>query len=216
MRLMSPPATGTVNKSPLVLMASILSVTAVKQISLLSGEKLISPGPPRSSGGTSKSAPEVRSRGAALPSAGRTNKWLRVPSFQWVQWRQRRCSATWAFTWFFSFSSSRFLLQSSSLQSGYTEEVIAIVFPLGDHFTRPAPVVNFVRRWASPPSSPSKYTWASPLREERKAMVFPSGDHTGEESCPLRVSCVGAPPEVETIQMLLTLRLDSMSGVATV
>src|SRR5437879_5443741 len=50
-------------------------------------EKLISPGPPRSSGGTSKSAPEVRSRGAALPSAGRTNKWLRVPSFQWVQWR---------------------------------------------------------------------------------------------------------------------------------
>src|SRR2546429_8084098 len=74
MLLMSPPATGTVNKSPLVLMASILSVTAVKQISLLSGEKLISPGPPRSSGGTSKSAPEGRSRGAALPSAGRTKK----------------------------------------------------------------------------------------------------------------------------------------------
>src|SRR5215470_14141859 len=216
MRLISPPATGTVNRSPLVLMASILSVTAVKQISLLSGEKLMSPGPPRSSGGTSKSAPGVRSRGAALPSAGMTNKWLRLPSFQWVQWRYRRCSATWAFTLLFSFSSARFLLQSSSLQSGYTEEVNAIVFPSGDHFTKSAPVDNFVSRWASPPSSGSKYTWASPLRDDRNAMVCPSGDHTGEESCPLCVSCVGPPLEVETIQMLVTLRFASMSGVATV
>ncbi len=47
------PVTGTVNKSPLVLIASILSITAVKQISLPSGEKLMSAGPPRSSGGTS-------------------------------------------------------------------------------------------------------------------------------------------------------------------
>src|SRR2546430_17316269 len=90
MRLISPPATGTVNKSPLVLMASILSVTAVKQISLLSGEKLISPGPPRSSGGTSKSAPEGRSRGAALPSAGRRNKRLRFPPFPVGQWAGKK------------------------------------------------------------------------------------------------------------------------------
>src|SRR5215470_7334018 len=83
--LISPPATGTVNRSPLVLMASILSVTAVKQSSLLSGEKLMSLGPPRSSGGTSYSAPGVRSRGAELPSADTTNKWERLPSFQWVQ-----------------------------------------------------------------------------------------------------------------------------------
>ena len=47
MGLISPPATGTVNKSPFVLIASILSVTAVKHISLLSGEKLISPESPR-------------------------------------------------------------------------------------------------------------------------------------------------------------------------
>src|SRR5439155_21882374 len=54
-------------------------------------------------------------RGPALPSAGTTNRWLRLPSFQCVQWRYRRCSATWAFTLFFPFSSSCFLLQSSSL-----------------------------------------------------------------------------------------------------
>ena len=53
-------------------------------------------------------------------------------------------------------------------------------------------------------------------RDERKAIVFPSGDHTGDESCPLCVSCIGAPPAVDTIQMLLALRFASMSGVATV
>src|SRR5690349_6383851 len=47
-------------------------------------------------------------------------------------------------------------------------------------------------------------------------MVFPSGDHTGEESWLLCVSCAGAPPEVEMSQMLLALQFASMSGVATV
>src|SRR6266849_6195988 len=41
------PVTGTVNKSPLVLIASILSMTAVKQISSPSGEKLMSAAAPR-------------------------------------------------------------------------------------------------------------------------------------------------------------------------
>src|SRR5277367_1104506 len=46
-------------------------------------------------------------------------------------------------------------------------------------------------------------------------MLFPSGDHTGDESRPLCVSCCGAPPAVGTIQMLLTPRFASISGVDT-
>src|SRR5260370_33634841 len=203
------------NKSSFLLVASTLLVAAVKQSSFPSGEKLISPGPLRSSGGTSKFAPSVRSRGVALPSAGTTNTWFLLPSFQCVQWRYRSCSATCAFTLFFSFSSSRFLLHSSSLQSGYTEDVNAIVFPSGDIFTISAPVESFVSACASPPSIASKYTCESPPREERNASVFPSAGHTGEESCPLCVNCRAAPPAVETTQMLLTPRFASRSGVET-
>src|SRR6267378_1012537 len=78
------------------------------------------------------------------------------------------------------------------------------------------PVESFVSACASPPSIESKYTCDSPPREERNASVFPSGGHTGDESCPLCVNCVAEPPVVGTIQMLLALRLASMSGVATV
>src|SRR5260370_18549007 len=91
-----------------------------------------------------------------------------------------------------------------------------MVLPSGDHFTRSAPVESFVSACASPPAIESKYTCESPLREERNASVFPSSDHTGEESCPLCVNCSAAPPAVGAIQMLLALRLASMSGVATV
>ncbi len=42
-----PPTVGTRNKSPFVLIASTGSVTAVKQSSFPSGEKLMSPAPPR-------------------------------------------------------------------------------------------------------------------------------------------------------------------------
>src|SRR6267378_4348378 len=79
-----------------------------------------------------------------------------------------------------------------------------------------APVDNFVSACASPPSIESKYTCDSPVREERNASVLPSGDHTGEESCPLCVNCIAAPPTVGTIQMLLKPRFASMSGVDTV
>src|SRR5712691_6556957 len=78
------------------------------------------------------------------------------------------------------------------------------------------PVESFVSACASPPSIESKYTCDSPPREERNATVFPSGDHTGEESCPLCVNCIAEPPVVGTIQMLLALRLASISAVATV
>src|SRR5579864_8784544 len=47
-------------------------------------------------------------------------------------------------------------------------------------------------------------------------MVFPSGDHTGDESCPLCVSCKDAPPVVGTTQILLAPRFASISGVDTV
>src|SRR5208283_4338826 len=53
MRFASPPETATTNRSPFVLVASALSVTAVKQISLASGEKLMSLESPRTSGGIS-------------------------------------------------------------------------------------------------------------------------------------------------------------------
>src|SRR5260370_24222427 len=90
-----------------------------------------------------------------------------------------------------------------------------MVLPSGDHFTRSAPVESFVSACASPPAIESKYTCESPLREERNASVFPSGDHTGEESCPLCVNCIAFPPAVGTIQMLLTPPFASMSGVET-
>src|SRR5260370_12859941 len=90
-----------------------------------------------------------------------------------------------------------------------------MVFPSGDHFTRSAPVERCVAAWASPPSIGNRYTWEVPSREERNANVLPSGDHSGEESWPLCVSCMAALPAVDTIQRLLALRFASMSGVAT-
>jgi hypothetical protein len=60
-----------------------------------------------------------------------------------------------------------------------------------------------------------RYTCCVPSRLERKAITLPSGDHCGRESRPLRVSCLGSPPEVETSQMLLTERLAPLSGVDT-
>src|SRR5208282_5184460 len=78
-----------------------------------------------------------------------------------------------------------------------------------------APVERCVKGFASPPSIESKYTCESPLRDDKNAIHFPSGDHTGDESCPLCVSCSAAPPFVGTIQRLLTPRFASMSGVET-
>src|SRR5229473_2174826 len=85
-----------------------------------------------------------------------------------------------------------------------------------NHKEMSAPVESLVSGCASPPSIESKYSCELPLREERNASVLPSGDHTGEESCPLRVSCISAPPAVGTIQILLAPRFASMSGVVTV
>src|ERR1700676_2160841 len=91
-----------------------------------------------------------------------------------------------------------------------------MVFPSGDHFTMSAPVERCVNGFASPPSIDSRYTCESPLRDDKKAIIFPSGDHTGDESCPLCVSCSDAPPVVDTIQMLLAPRFASRSGLDTV
>src|SRR5882724_691618 len=91
-----------------------------------------------------------------------------------------------------------------------------MVFPSGDHFTMSAPVERCVNWCGSPPSIAIRYTCESPLREDKNASVLPSGDQSGEESCPLRVSCRGAPPDVATTQMLLALRFASMSGVDSV
>src|ERR1700740_1699658 len=78
-----------------------------------------------------------------------------------------------------------------------------------------APVERWVKGFASPPSMESRYTCESPLRDDKNAIVLPSGDHTGEESCPLCVNCSAAPPVVGTIQILLAPRFASMSGVDT-
>src|SRR5262249_43826666 len=117
-----------------------------------------------------------------------TNKCARLPSFQCVQCRYSNTSATCALTLFFSFSSSFFLLHSSSLHSGYTPDVNAIHFPSGDQIVKSAPVESFVSGCGSPPSIESKYTCLSPLRADMNAIVFPSGDHTGEESFPFCVN----------------------------
>src|SRR5258707_2601751 len=90
-----------------------------------------------------------------------------------------------------------------------------MVFPSGDHFTKSAPVDRCVTACSSPPDIDSMYTCEFPSRDHKNASVFPSGDHAGEESCPLCVSCTASPPLVETIQMLLALRFALMSGVAT-
>src|SRR5580693_3537468 len=79
-----------------------------------------------------------------------------------------------------------------------------------------APVERCVNGFASPPSIDSKYTCESPLRDDKNAIIFPSGDHTGDESCPLCVSCNAVPPVVGTIQILLAPRFASISGVDTV
>src|SRR4029077_8367902 len=130
----------------------------------------------------------VKSFASPFPSEDITNKCARGPSFQCVQCRYSRFSATCAFTLFFSFSSLRFLLHPSSLQSGNTADVKAMALPSGDHFTKSAPVESFVSGCASPPSIESKYTCESPLRAERKAIDRPSGDHTGDKSLPVRVN----------------------------
>src|SRR5580700_3749940 len=91
-----------------------------------------------------------------------------------------------------------------------------IVFPSGDHFTISAPVERCVNGFASPPSIDNKYTCESPLRDDKNAIIFPSGAHTGDESCPLCVSCNDVPPVVGTIQRLLVPRFASISGVDTV
>src|SRR5258707_9305794 len=90
-----------------------------------------------------------------------------------------------------------------------------MVFPSGDPFTKTAPVDRCVTACSSPPDIDSMYTCEFPSRDDKNASVFPSGDHAGEESCPLCVSCTASPPPVETIQMLLALRFALMSGVAT-
>src|ERR1700756_4822313 len=90
-----------------------------------------------------------------------------------------------------------------------------MVFPSGDHFTMSAPVERCVTACASPPSIDSTYTCAFPSRDDKNATVFPSGDHAGEVSCPLCVSCIASPPLVETTQILLALRFALMSGVVT-
>src|SRR5260370_28776037 len=94
-------------------------------------------------------------------------------------------------------------------------DVNEIVCRAGDRVTKFAPVDRCVTACASPPSIDSMYTCEFPLRDDKNASVFPSGDHAGEESCPLCVSCTASPPPVETIQMLLALRFALMSGVAT-
>src|SRR3989442_6388704 len=62
----------------------------------------------------------------------------------------------------------------------------------------------------------SRFTCEFPSRADRNASCLPSFDHTGEESCPLRVSCISTPLPVGTIQISLAFRLASRSGVATV
>src|SRR5882757_5815580 len=91
-----------------------------------------------------------------------------------------------------------------------------MVLPSGDHFTKSAPVESFVSGCASPPSIESKYTCESPLRAERKAIDFPSGDQCGDESLPVRVNWIASPPATGAIHKLLALRFASISGVATV
>src|SRR5208337_4986955 len=78
-----------------------------------------------------------------------------------------------------------------------------------------APVEICVNGFASPPSIESRYTCESPLRADKNAIVLPFGDHTGDESCPLCVNCSAAPPPVGTIQILLSPRFVSISGVDT-
>ena len=58
-----------------------------------------------------------------------------------------------AFTLLSFFCASRWALQASSLQSGYTLEMNAIDFPSGDHNSLSAPVEREVSCAASPPSS---------------------------------------------------------------
>src|SRR5687767_14143863 len=99
-----------------------------------------------------------------------------------------------ALTLLFSACSSRFLLQSSSLQSGWTSDVKAIHLPSGDHTGAAAPVEIFVICSLSPPSSLSITQICPPVVN---AIFFPSGDQRGaaEDVFP-SVSRFNSPPPI--------------------
>src|SRR5215207_9410129 len=87
--------------------------------------------------------------------------------------------------------SSRFLLHSSLLQSGYASEVNAIHFPSGDQTGPAAPVEIFVTCSLLSPSLSITQT----CRPFVYAIFFPSGDQRGDDDEVLAdVNCFMSPP----------------------
>src|SRR5215207_11371181 len=101
----------------------------------------------------------------------------------------------WALTLLLSVCSSRFLLQSSLLQSGYTSDVNAIHLPSGDHTGAAAPVEIFVTCSLSSPSLSMTQTWLPVV----KAIFLPSGDQRGAlADLSPEVNCFRPLPSIDT------------------
>src|SRR5258708_2801437 len=91
--------------------------------------------------------------------------------------------------------SSRFLLQASSGQSGYTLLVNTSLFPSNENSTPPASVERLVICLAFDPSTFMIQTCDEPPRSEMNAICLESGDHSGRSlSVPWVVIWRGDPP----------------------
>src|SRR5262245_4697553 len=117
-------------------------------------------------------------------------------------------------------SSSFFLLQASSAQSGKTSETNRMRLPSGNQIAPSASVEMFVTFLASPVATPEAaskswvHTWELPPRELTKRSFLPSGDHRPPVSpAGSEVSWCESPPPSATTQRwevrLLALRSTS-------
>src|SRR5215831_16137896 len=116
-------------------------------------------------------------------------------------------------------SLRRFSLQAMSVHEGNTLAMIASVLPSGDRTKSDTPVAKLVICLASPPAKARRKTCGlSSTRELRKYRKRPSADQRGVpfDPCSTKVSCWGSPPEVGTLQRLVTERFLARSLRVTV
>src|SRR5580700_3438688 len=132
-----------------------------------------------------------------------------------------------AFTFDLARSSSRCLLQASSLQSGKTDETKSTLFPSGDQVPPEASVEIDVAFFGSPVRAPLVLSKSCtqicvpPSRSDSKIARVPSGEKR-KRSSPGPVASVSrfaSPPPSETIQrcdvLVLASRLTSTALKAT-
>src|SRR5437868_2054727 len=125
---------------------------------------------------------------SAFASALTTNRWLRLNSVNAFQWRYRSFVKIFAFTLLFFSSSSRRLLQASSLQSAYTADKNTTFLPSGDQIAPSAPVEVVVSCRGFPTSRPLSVSKShiqicdGSVALEVQMSRLPSGEKRGRSS----------------------------------